>query len=121
MSQPTVEQLTEKLGLKAHPEGGFYIETYKADMQVKAPYGERSAGTAIYFLVTQDSVSRLHKIDADETWHFYMGGPLNIVELRPSEPHKAVVTVLGNKVLDDQVLQYTVSIRFWSSNFEGSS
>ena len=81
--QIEIESLTKKYNLEPHPEGGFYSQTYKSDLAVTGPYGERAASTAIYFLITPGSVSRIHRLKADEVWHFYKGGPMTIVELRP--------------------------------------
>jgi predicted cupin superfamily sugar epimerase len=70
--------LIETLGLVPHPERGFYAETYRAAARV----GERSASTAIYFLVTADQpVTSLHRLKSDEVFHLYEGGPLEIVRL----------------------------------------
>lgn len=107
---PTVQQLLQKLSLKPHPEGGFFAETYRASAKVAAPYGTRDACTAIHFLVTQGSVSRLHRIQADETWHFYLGGPLVVVELDSSALGNARTTLLGQTIMEGEVVQHTVSI-----------
>ena len=60
------------LGLEPHPEGGHFRETWRAP----APPGERAAGTAIYYLLQAGEVSRWHRVDADEMWHWYAGSPL---------------------------------------------
>ncbi|GHA90589.1 hypothetical protein GCM10009069_11950 [Algimonas arctica] len=75
--------LIEKHGLLPHPEGGFYRETFRSDIQVETAVGPRSAGTAILYLLNGDDVSRLHKIDADEIWHFHEGAALAIHSLLP--------------------------------------
>jgi uncharacterized protein len=77
-SLPAAADLVRNLGLLPHPEGGFYRETYRATTQV----GDgRPAATMIYFLLPAGHVSRLHRIDADEGWHHYLGGALEIFEL----------------------------------------
>lgn len=73
-----VERLIADLQLIAHPEGGYYRETYRSDARVTAGGVQRSALTNIYFLLTSDTFSAWHRIDADETWHFYRGGTLII-------------------------------------------
>jgi predicted cupin superfamily sugar epimerase len=71
-----------RLGLTAHPEGGWYRETYRAAECVPAEAlparfgGARSHSTAIYFLLAAGTISRLHRIKSDEVWHFYAGDPL---------------------------------------------
>ncbi len=67
------ETIARVLGLVPHPEGGAYAETWRAPTA-----GERSAGSAIYFLLRAGEVSRWHRIDAAEAWHFYAGAPLEL-------------------------------------------
>jgi predicted cupin superfamily sugar epimerase len=79
-----VEQLIERLGLLPHPEGGWYRETYRAARTV--PGTSRSVCTAILYLLRAGERSRLHRIDADELWHFHGGDPLQVIELVPDSP-----------------------------------
>ncbi len=68
----TAQDIIEQLGLGPHPEGGFFRETWR-----DAPVGGgRGAGTAIYFLLTRDRVTRWHRVDSAEIWHFYAGAPV---------------------------------------------
>jgi uncharacterized protein len=60
------------LELQPHPEGGHFRETWRA---AAAP-GERAAGTAIYYLLQAGEISRWHRVDADEMWHWYAGSLL---------------------------------------------
>lgn len=70
--------------LQAHPEGGFYQETYRADLKISRAelphqfHGDRSACTAIYFLLEGDDFSAFHRIASDEMWHFYAGDSLAV-------------------------------------------
>lgn len=74
---PNVERIVSDLQLKVHPEGGYYRETYRSTSIVIAADGRRrSALTNIYFLLPSDTFSAWHRIDADETWHFYRGSDL---------------------------------------------
>lgn len=65
-------QIIALLELQPHPEGGHFRETWRA---AAAP-GERAAGTAIYYLLQAGEISRWHRVDADEIWHWYAGSPL---------------------------------------------
>ena len=85
--------VAEKLGLKPHPEGGCYKESYRSGLEIQTPRGPRSASTAIFFMLQEGETSRLHRIQSDELWHFYGGGPLRIVEIRPGG--QLVETVLS--------------------------
>lgn len=64
--------IIDRLGLTAHPEGGFYRETFR---DRDGPDG-RARSTAIFFLLPGGVISAWHKVDAVETWHFYAGAPL---------------------------------------------
>jgi uncharacterized protein len=82
--------LIERLGLAPHPEGGWYRETWRAD----APPGERSAGSAILFLLAAGERSHWHRLtDAAEIWLFHAGDPLELRVVVPPGP--VVVTILS--------------------------
>lgn len=66
---PEAQRAIAALGLEPHPEGGYYRETFR-DTASSSP-DNRPASTCIYFLLTERDVSRLHKLDAAETWHLY--------------------------------------------------
>src|SRR5260370_42647757 len=72
----------EKLKLEAHPEGGYFRQTYKADLVVPKQAlprgfgGARAVSTAIYFLLERENFSAFHRLRSDEVWHFYTGEPL---------------------------------------------
>lgn len=68
------DTLIEALGLRRHPEGGWYAETWRDG----AAEGQRPAGSAIYFLLRAGEASRWHRIDATEVWHHYGGAPLEL-------------------------------------------
>ena len=81
--RPTAAQMAASLGLEPHPEGGYYLETYRAAQTLRTPRGERPASTAILFLVTAESVSRLHRLSSDELWVYQGGLPLELVTIAP--------------------------------------
>ena len=72
----------DKLGLIAHPEGGYYRETYRAGLCIPKEAlppqftGSRLVSTAIYFLLEGEDFSAFHRLRSDELWHFYAGGSL---------------------------------------------
>jgi len=81
--RPTAAQMAASLRLEPHPEGGYYLETYRAEQTLPTPGGERPASTAILFLITTESVSRLHRLCSDELWVYQGGLPLEIVSIAP--------------------------------------
>jgi predicted cupin superfamily sugar epimerase len=80
---PEAQRLIDMLALAPHPEGGFYRETFRDQATDTAG---RSRSTAIYFLLLAGQVSRWHKVDAVEVWHWYSGGPLELAIAEPGQP-----------------------------------
>ncbi|MBY6265904.1 cupin domain-containing protein [Azospirillum sp. 412522] len=70
---PTAERLIELLGLRPHPEGGRYVETYRAPAE-----DGRGVVTAIYFLLRAGERSHWHTVDAVEIWLWHGGAPLEL-------------------------------------------
>jgi uncharacterized protein len=79
-------ELAQELGLAPHPEGGFYREVYRSASLVYPAdgRGSRPAITGIYFLLPAGSISRWHRVQSDELWHFYEGDPLELWMATPS-------------------------------------
>jgi uncharacterized protein len=63
----------DRLGLRPHPEGGWFTETFRDP----EPSG-RGHSTAIYYLLQDGERSRWHRVDAAEVWHLYAGAALEI-------------------------------------------
>ena len=68
-----VQEIVRMLGMQPHPEGGWYVETHRADAEGS---DGRAPMTAIYFLLATDQVSAWHKVDATEIWLWPAGAPL---------------------------------------------
>ena len=110
------EDFIEKFNMQDHPEGGFYVETFRSRQMIPTEGGERSASTAIYFLMHNDNVSRIHRIKSDEVWHFYFGCPMTVIELdETTKEFKS--TILGSNILKGEVLQYVVKQNTWFGSF----
>jgi len=84
-----IEKLKQMLDLKPLPsEGGFYAESYRSTERLARELlpqrytGERSFGTAIYFLLTPETFSAMHRLLSDEVYHFYFGDPVELLCLR---------------------------------------
>ena len=74
-TQQRINELIQSLGLLAHPEGGYYKETYRSTESID---GEQALMTSILFLLTSDSPSHFHRIQSDEHWYFHEGSPLTV-------------------------------------------
>lgn len=107
----------EKLKLEPHREGGYFRQTYKAEMVLaKAALpagfgGDRAAATAIYFLLEGKDFSAFHRLRSDEMWHFYAGVPLVVHVIDPTGEHSSIL--LGRDPDAGQVLQAVVQAGWW--------
>jgi len=109
-----MEAIIRKLGLEPHPERGYYRETYRSSSEVQSQRhgGNRSASTAIYFLVTaNEPTTFLHRLVSDEIFHLYDGGPLEIVRL--FEDGRWDVAVLGMNLDDGERPQIVIPAGTW--------
>ncbi len=108
---PSADWLIEELSLSAHPEGGYFRETYRS---TRLDAEGRAAATMIYFLLKRGQVSGLHRIDADEGWHLYLGGPLEIFELDERDPAASpLMTRLGTDLSHGERPQHVVAAGRW--------
>ena len=94
----TVEALRAILGLTPHPvEGGYFTETYRSTEQFPATglpsrySAARALGTAIYYLLTPETFSAMHRLASDEIFHFYLGDPVEMLQLWPDGSHQVVL------------------------------
>ena len=113
----TVQQIINHYRLLPHPEGGYFKETYRAELVLPANAlpaafaGDRQASTAIYFLLEQGNFSAFHRIHSDECWHFYAGQTLIIYIIHPNGKLEEIK--LGNDILNKETFQYTVPAGCW--------
>jgi predicted cupin superfamily sugar epimerase len=99
------------LGLKPHPEGGHFLETYRDPRPVD---GSRAASTAIYYLLARGERSHWHRVDAAEVWHHYAGGPLRL-ELAPSDQGPLERITLGPDLSAGERPQAIVPAHHWQA------
>lgn len=102
--------LIDALGLKPHPEGGWYRETWRSEARA----GERGAATAILFLLEQGQSSHWHKVDATELWLFHSGSPL-LLRTSASDAGPVRTTRLGPDVLAGEQVQWRVEPGRWQA------
>ena len=107
MTALSAEEVIRLLKLKPHPEGGHYRETFRDDRGD----GARAASTAIYFLLAAGELSRWHRIDAAELWHWHAGAPL---ALSMAPPNGCSVEIrLGPDLAAGQRPQGVVAAGYW--------
>ena len=104
------EDVIEALGMRAHPEGGWYAETWRAN----APEGVRPHGSAIVYLLAAGERSHWHRVDADEIWQYSAG---DLLELQVWAEGEAAVTVhrLGGDLAGGHAVQVVVPAGTWQA------
>lgn len=113
----TAQEIIKALALKPHPkEGGYYIETYRSEEAITGipnRYLQRSKGfsTAIYYLLTSQTFSRMHRLLSDEVFHFYDGAPVRMLLLFPEGRYE--IRILGSSILSGQEPQVIVPKGVW--------
>jgi predicted cupin superfamily sugar epimerase len=110
------QDIIKLLNLEPLPqEGGYFRQTYKsAETLPNYPQQPRPVGTAIYFLLTPDDFSAMHRLDSDEVYHFYGGDPVELLLLYPDGTGE--VFMLGNALAAGMRPQKVVSQGVWQGS-----
>jgi hypothetical protein len=101
-------------------EGGFFRETYRSKRcltpsSLGDPYQqEKAAGTAIYYLLTPETFSALHRLPTDEIFHHYLGGPVEMLQLWPDG--RSSVMLIGIDLAAGQRPQVVVPAGVWQGS-----
>ncbi len=103
------EDIIRELGMQPHPEGGWYIQTFR-----DSPGDARGHSTAIYYMLEAGQRSHWHRVrDAAEVWHYYAGAPL---ALHVSEDGAGSETIrLGTDLVNGERPQAIVPANWWQS------
>ena len=108
----TADEIKALLKLEPHPiEGGFFRRTYTCDRTIHLERGPRNIGSAIYYLLEPGTFSELHVLSSDEIFHFYLGDPIEMLQLRPDG--SSAIFVLGPDLAAGQHVQLVVPAGVW--------
>lgn len=113
----TAEDWIEKLQLTAHPEGGYFRETYRSDEilemeQLPERYKvDHSFSTTIYYLLKGNQFSAFHRLNSDEVWHFYAGSTLIIHIISEAGEYSEIR--LGNNPDEGKTFQAVIPAGCW--------
>lgn len=115
---PTAREIIERLHLVPLTiEGGYFRETYRAPLMLSAGAlpteyaGRRNASTCIYYLLTPETFSAIHRVRSDEIFHFYAGNPVEMLQLWPSG--EAKVVTIHNDLATSHEPQVVVPAGVW--------
>ena len=105
-------EVIRQLNLEPLPhEGGFFRQTYRSRIPFPWKSSQRWLGTAIYYLVTPESFSAWHRVEQDELFHFYLGDPVEMVQL--TDDGELRTMVLGSDIARGQNPQMLVPGSVW--------
>lgn len=114
----TPEFLIKKLNLQPlEMEGGYFSETYRSSKIIKKEFlnneytHDKHIQTAIYYLLTNETKSKLHRLKTDEIYHFYSGDPVLMLLIYPD--NKLEKIILGNQIDKNQIPQFVVPANTW--------
>ena len=108
----TATEIKALLQLEPHPlEGGFFRRAYTSPGTVELPRGVRAQGTAIYYLLEPGTFSEMHCLDSDEIFHFYLGDPVEMLQLY--EDGCSAHFTLGPDLAAGQHVQLVVPAGVW--------
>ncbi|MFY9856039.1 MAG: cupin domain-containing protein [Terracidiphilus sp.] len=111
----TADEIKTRLKLEPHPtEGGFYRRTYISGTEVALAHGVRPAGTTIYYLLESGTFSEMHVLASDEIFHFYLGDPVEMLQLFPDG--SSAVFTLGPDLAAGQHVQLVVPAGVWQGS-----
>jgi predicted cupin superfamily sugar epimerase len=120
MTMLNPQDLIRLLNLQPHPkEGGFFRETFRAPESIgrdalppRYP-AARSHSTCIYYLLTPETFSALHRLQSDEIFHLYLGGPVRMLQL---SDQGARTIVLGQDLAAGQQVQVLAPRGVWQGS-----
>jgi hypothetical protein len=114
----TAQQIIDRLQLQPLTiEGGYFRETYRSNLTIPASAlpteyrGPRNVATAIYYLLTPDTFSGIHRVKSDEIFHFYAGDAVEMLQLRPDGAGKTLI--IGNDLAAGHEPQVIVPAGVW--------
>lgn len=105
------EEVIEILGLEPlEGEGGMFRQTwFSSRKEGEVPYTQ-----AIYYLLTERSFSHMHRLTSEEVYHFYMGDPVELCELKTDGTVE--ITVLGDELRKGERPQHVVAEGSWQGS-----
>lgn len=122
-----IERIRQLYGLEPlGAEGGLYRQTFLSDeilplQAIPGREGDHPMYTAILYLLKGKGFSRMHRLPSDEIFHFYMGDPVEMLQLYPDGTGKIIR--MGGGLCEGEFLQVRVPRGTWQGTrlAEGSS
>jgi hypothetical protein len=102
--EKTAEEISNILGLEPLPlEGGMWVQTLKDENS-----------TSIYYLLSENNFSAMHRLQTVEIYHYYAGAPAQMLLLNPDG--KIEEPVLGSDLDSGHRPQIIVEPGVWQGS-----
>jgi predicted cupin superfamily sugar epimerase len=101
-------------------EGGYFRRTFRSGESVSAGClpsryrHKKSLYSCIYYLITPESFSLLHKLPSDEIFHFYLGDPVRMLQLH--EDGTGEIVTIGNNLANGDRPHVLVPKNTWQGS-----
>ena len=90
------------------------IKTAPAKKTNGQPSKQLPFATAIYYLLTPDTFSAMHRLKGDEVYHFYMGDAIEMLNLHPDGTSSTLR--LGHDITSGALPQHMVPYGVWQGS-----
>src|SRR5687768_14866226 len=117
----TARDIITRFNLRPLPvEGGYFAESYRSSATIPESAlpsgysGPRYFGTAIYYLLTPETFSAMHRLPGDEVFHFYLGDPVEMLQLRSDGTGERII--IGNDIAAGMRVQVPVPANVWQGS-----
>jgi predicted cupin superfamily sugar epimerase len=103
-------------------EGGYFRETYRSRETITGselppnypPDARRALAASIYYLLTPDTFSEMHRLPTAEIYHVYLGGPVRMLQLLADGSGQEVL--LSTNILGGHQPQVIVPAGAWQGS-----
>ena len=111
-SSLTAAEIIRLLDLKPLTiEGGWFRETYRSPELLARKEGSRSLATSIYYLLTPETSSQMHRVPGEEIFHFYLGDPVEMLQI--ASDGSGEIIIMGSDIAAGMHPQHIVRGGFW--------
>lgn len=116
----TIPELAAHLALEPHPEGGWFRQTWVAEVEVTLPDGRvRPTATLIWFLLAAGESSAWHRVRSDEIWLAHTG--VVQLEFGGDGPAPETTGTVYVGTAPDQISQALVPADVWQRTIPGDA
>lgn len=98
----TKDEIIKKFNLRPHVEGGYFTEVCTSPIKYN---DKQTLYSSILFLLGENDISHMHRLEEDELWYFQYGDDCTIIDIDENFNIKEVNLGMNK---DNSVIQYLV-------------